>query len=70
MNISDKQLEKLMKMASKSMGISEEKLKENLKAKNFEDPKVNELINNPHKAKEMLDNPDIKKMINKLLGTE
>lgn len=70
MNISDEKIKSLISMASKSLGVSEEELKNNLKNKNFKDNKINDLLNNPEKAKAMLEQPQIKKLIGKFLGTE
>ena len=68
MNISDEKMKNLLSMASKSMGVSEEELREKIKNKNFDNPMVKDLLNNPDKAKAMMQNPAIKKMISKFLG--
>ena len=70
MNISDEKMNNLIAMASKSIGVSEDQLKENLKNKNFDNPMINDLLNNPEKAKAMLEQPQIKKLISKFLGAE
>ncbi|MBP0979279.1 MAG: hypothetical protein J6C55_01355 [Oscillospiraceae bacterium] len=70
MNISDEKIKNLISMASKNLGISETEFKNNLKNKNFKDEKINDLLNNPKKAQEMLEQPQIKKLISKFLETE
>lgn len=70
MNISEEKMKKLISMASKSMGISEDEFKENLKNKNFNNPMINDILNNPQKANAMLQQPNIKKMLGKFLEKE
>ena len=57
-------------MASKSMGMSEDEFKENLKNKNFDNPMINDILNNPQKANAMLQQPNIKKVLSKFLEKE
>ena len=70
MNISEEKMKKLISMASKSMEISEDEFKENLKNKNFNNPMINDILNNPQKANAMLQQPNIKKMLGKFLEKE
>lgn len=70
MNISDEKIKNLISMASKSMGISQTELENKLKNKNFDNPMINDLLNNPQKAKDMLKQPNIKKFVSKFLETE
>mgnify|MGYP004509537265 CR=1 FL=1 len=70
MDIQNDKLQNLISIASKNLGITENELKEKLKNKNFNNPMVNNLLNNPEKAKAMLEQPNIKKLVNKFLGVE
>lgn len=70
MNIQNNKMQDLISIASKNLGITEDELKEKLKNKNFENPIINDLLNNPQKAKAMLEQPNIKKLVNKFLGIE
>ena len=52
------------------MGMSEDEFKENLKNKNFDNPMINDILNNPQKANAMLQQPNIKKVLSKFLEKE
>ncbi len=68
MEFSNKQIEDLIDIASKKMGVSQDELKSNLKNKNFDNPVLNELLNDPEKLKKIANNPNIKKMMDKFLN--
>lgn len=63
-NINEK-IDNLIKMVSKNMGITEEQVKQNLQNKDFENQKINEILNNPEKMKSLMSDPNIKKIIDK-----
>lgn len=67
MDFSNKKIDDLIKIVSKNMGITEEQVKKNLENKNFENPMINEILNNPEKIKFLMNNPSIKKIVNKFL---
>lgn len=70
LNMSDEKMKELMELASKNMGISMDQLQDKLKNQDFNDPKINELLKNPDKLKNLLQQPGMQAIINKFFKSE
>ncbi|MDF2567382.1 MAG: hypothetical protein K0R90_838 [Oscillospiraceae bacterium] len=75
-NINPKQLDELLKMASKKMGTSPEQLKSQLESGNLKDVlknsnskgsnKLNQVLSNPDIAEQLLKSPQARQLLKKL----